>query len=273
MTQLILDLQRGFHQGLSASLRAADSPDGGMALLLLLGFSFLYGVFHTLLPGHQKAVIGAYFLSENARYGQGFLAGLLFSVFHAVPVIALVLLLRLALEVTAGQTLNQTTVLTQTVSAWGVLAVAFVLFVLKLKDIGELRRRSALARVRRRLGFDLHDRIETAYEPVPWRRFVPFLFFAALLPCPGTILVLLFSLSLGALGLGLAAVAAITLGMAATLTVLALAIIAAKRTGGGIARRRTGGWVGVFLLEVVGLVILAAFAFLLIPFDGAARLG
>lgn len=270
MTEAILDLQREFHQGLSASLRAAMGPDGGLALTFLLGFSFLYGVFHTLLPGHQKTVIGAYFVSENARYGQGFLAGALFAVFHAASAVGVLLLIRLVLKVTAGQSLAQATLLTQTVSAWGVLVVALVLFGFKLKDIGELRRRAALGRMRRRLGFDLHERLETAFEPVPWRRFLPFLFFAALLPCPGTLLVLLFSLSLGALGLGLASVAAITLGMSATLTALALAVIAAKRTGGGLARRRTEGWVGVFLLETLGLVALVVFAFFLIPFDGNA---
>lgn len=273
MTETILELQKQFHEGLSASLRAALAPDGGWALLLLLGFSFLYGVFHTVLPGHQKTVIGAYFVSENARYGQGFLAGALFAVFHAVSAVGVLLLIRLVLRFTAGQSLSQASALTQLVSAWGILIVAVALFLLKLRDIGELRRKAALAKMRRRLGFDLHERLETAYEPVPWRRFLPFLFFAAVLPCPGTLLVLLFSLSLGALGLGLASVAAITLGMAATLTALALMVIAAKRGGRGLARR-TEGWVGVFLVEVLGLVVLVAFAFLLIPFDGSAgRIG
>jgi len=273
LTETILELQRQFHQGLSASLRAAQAPDGGFALFLLLGFSFLYGVFHTLLPGHQKAVIGAYFVSENARYAQGFLAGALFAVFHAVSAVGVLLLVRLGLQFSAGQSLTQATMLTQTVSAWGILLVATVLFLMKLKDIGELRRRSVLAKMRRRMGFDLHDRLETSYEPVPWRRFLPFLFFAALLPCPGTLLVLLFSLSLGALGLGLASVAAITLGMAATLTALALAIITAKRSGRGLTRRNEG-WAGVFLLEVLGLLIMVVLAFILIPFDGSmARVG
>ena len=272
MTEWILDLQKHFHEGLSASLRAALAPDGGVALGLLLAFSFLYGVFHTLLPGHQKSVIGAYFVSENARYGQGFLAGGLFAIFHAMTAITVLLVIRLGLHFTAGQSLSQATTLTQTVSAWGILVVAFVLFIMKVKDIGELRRQAALGRMRRRLGFDLHQRLETAYEPIPWRRFIPFIFSAALLPCPGTLLVLLFSLSLGALGLGLASVAAITLGMAATLTALALAVIAAKKKGRGLAGR-SEGWVGVFLLEVAGLVLLVGFAFLLIPFDGSGRIG
>lgn len=272
MTEIILSLQRQFHEGLSASLRAAQAPDGGWALLLLLGFSFLYGVFHTLLPGHQKTVIGAYFMSENARFGQGFLAGGLFAVFHAVSAISILLLIRLGLHLAAGQSLNQATVLTQTVSAWGILGVALVLFILKLRDIGELKRQASLGRVRKLMRFDLHDRIETAYEPVPWRRLLPFLFFAAVLPCPGTLLVILFSLSLGALGLGLASVAAITVGMAVTLTALALVVIAAKRTGKGGAAR-ANGWLGMFLLEVLGLVLLVGFAFFLIPLGPGTNLG
>jgi len=272
MTEFILEMQKHFHDGLTASLRAAQAPDGGLALLLLLGFSFLYGMFHTLLPGHQKAVLGAYFLSENARYGQGFLAGGLFAVFHAFTAIGILLIFRVILHFTAGQSLSQATIVTQTFSAWGILIVAFVLFLMKLRGIGELRRRAALGRVRRRLGFDLHERLETAYEPVPWRRFLPFLFFAAVLPCPGTLLVLLFSLSLGVLGLGLASVAAITLGMAATLTALAVAVIASKRSGRAQVKR-SEGWIGIFLLEIIGLVLLVGFAFLLIPFDGNARIG
>ena len=272
MTETILVLQRQFHDGLSASLRAAQAPDGGWALLLLLAFSFLYGVFHTLLPGHQKTVIGAYFMSENARYGQGFLAGGLFAVFHALSAVTILLIIRLGLHFTAGQSLNQATLWTQTASAWGILLVAFVLFVMKLRDIGELKRQAALGRMRKQMRFDLHQRLETSYDPVPWRKLIPFLFCASILPCPGTLLVLLFSLSLGALGLGLASVVAITLGMAVTLTVLSLLVIAAKRTGRGMANQTTG-WAGVFALEVLGLVLLVGFAFLLIPIGPSGSLG
>jgi len=142
MTEAILELQRQFHQGLSSSLRAAMGPDGGLALTFLLGFSFLYGVFHTLLPGHQKAVIGAYFVSENARYAQGFLAGALFAVFHAASAVGVLLLIRLVLKFTAGQSLAQATAFTQTVSAWGILVVALVL-------LHGLRELSGYARRRR----------------------------------------------------------------------------------------------------------------------------
>jgi len=63
-------------------------------------------------------------------------------------------------------------------------------------------------------------------------------------------------------------VGAMTLGMAATLTVIALSVIAAKRSGRGLAKRAEG-WAGLFLVEILGLVVLVVFAFLLIPPTGS----
>lgn len=259
MIEFIADLQRQFQSALSASFRAAQGPDGGTALLLLLLFAFLFGAFHTLMPGHQKVILGSYFLSENARYGQGFLAGGLFAVFHGITTVTVLFVFWGALHLAAGESVAQTTALTQTLSAWGLLAVGLILLVWKLKDTGRLRRLAALDRVRRRLGFDLHERIATAYEPLPWKKFLSFLFLAALFPCPPSLFVLFFGLRLGALNLGLAAVAAISLGMAATLTSLALVAIASKK-----AITHTN-WFWTFSAEIAGLVLMVALAFFLIP--------
>jgi len=266
LMQSLVSVLKELYGALYNTLRAAQGTDPGWALVWLIGLSFAYGVLHVMLPGHQKAVIGAYFLSENSRYGQGFLAGGLFAVFHALSATLLPFLLRLILQLTFGQTSQLSSRLTQTVAVAGILLVALILFVFKLKDIPELRRRALLGRMRRRMGFDLHERLETAYEPIPWRKLLPFLFFAAILPCPDTI-IFLAALSRGAIGPGLSAVVAMTLGMTVTLTAIALSVIAAKRTGRGLARR-TEGWVGVFLVEVAGLLVLVAFAFLLLPLAG-----
>lgn len=267
----LLDVLRSLYQTLYHSLRFAQTDGGFWAVAVLAGLSFAYGVLHILLPGHQKTVIGAYFVSENSRYAQGFLAGGLFAVFHGLSATVFPLVLHVALQWTMGQTNQVGAQIAQTVSVVGILVVAGLLFLLKLRGIPELRRKAALVTMRRRLGFDLHDRLETAYEPVPWRRLLPFLFFAAILPCPDTI-VFLAALSLGAVGPGLVAVGAMTLGMALTLTVVALTVIAAKRSGRSLGRRPLG-WVGAFALEVAGLVVLVLFALLLLPVAGNTRLG
>lgn len=266
----LVSILKGLYETLYPVLKAAQGADPGLAVLVLVGLSFTYGVLHILLPGHQKAVIGAYFLSENARYGQGFLAGGLFAIFHAMSATLLPFALRAVFQLSFGKTSQLVGHLTTLVAVVGIFVVALVLFLLKLKAIPELRRRAALGTMRRRMAFDLHERLETTYEPIPWRKLLPFLFFAAILPCPDTI-IFLGALSRGAIVPGLAAVAAMTLGMTATLTIIALSVIAAKQGGRGVARRRGGG-LGSFFLDMAGLLVLVASAIILLLIDGSAPL-
>lgn len=65
--QGMLDLQRGLHQDLAQAVRALSDQGGtepaggfGVAALTLLLFSFGYGVFHAVGPGHGKAVIATH---------------------------------------------------------------------------------------------------------------------------------------------------------------------------------------------------------------------
>jgi len=264
----LADLQRGFQEGMSSALHASADPNGGWALLLLLGFSFLLGLFHTLLPGHQKAIIGAYFASENARYSQGFVVGVLFAALHAGLAITILSVVYFVLQFSAGQSYREISAWTQTVSAWGIIAFGVVLFATKMAKLGEVHRLAELERVRRRLGFDLHDRLEASFEPIPWRRLLPFLMLAALAPCPFSILVLFLALNLGVFALGVAAVVAISVGMAFTLTGISLGVIALKRQGRRLGTRAPGR-AAVFLLEALSLVVLVAFALLLLPAAGA----
>ena len=260
----LIDLQHQFQNSLTDSLRASMGPEGMSALGLLLVFSFLYGVFHTLLPGHQKSIVSAYFLSENARYGQGLLVGVLFAVLHASVAIGALVLVRLVFHLSAAQSLHNATWWTQTLAAWGVIGVGIALFATKMAGLGEVKRLADLERVRRLLGFDLHDRLESSYEPIPWNRFLPFLFFTAIMPCPGTVMVLLFSLSLGAFSLGLASVAAISMGMAFTLSAISLGIIWMKKRGRRFTNRAPGRAM-VFFIEAVSLGVLVGFALFLLP--------
>jgi ABC-type nickel/cobalt efflux system permease component RcnA len=258
----LIAILKSLYGALYHSLRDAQGTGGLTALAVMSGLSFAYGVLHILLPGHQKAVISAYFLSENARYGQGLLVGLLFAVIHAISAVLLPLILRLILKMTMSGVTQFTGRQMQLFAVVGITLMAALLFAWKLKEVPELRRLAHLTRVRRELGFDLHDRLETAYEPIPWKRLLPFIFFAALLPCPDTI-IFMASLAVGAWGPGLAAVLAMSLGMALTLTIIALVVIVSKRSGRALARG-SQGWVGVFTIEMAALVVLVLFALLLL---------
>jgi ABC-type nickel/cobalt efflux system permease component RcnA len=65
----LLAKQSEFYREISSAIRASKSD--GSAVWTLLGISFAYGIFHASGPGHGKAVISSYLVSnqETARRG------------------------------------------------------------------------------------------------------------------------------------------------------------------------------------------------------------
>lgn len=63
--------QRAFHEELTQSLRAITEGGGLVAGLGLVSASFLYGVFHAAGPGHGKAVLTTYLLTNRTLVRRG----------------------------------------------------------------------------------------------------------------------------------------------------------------------------------------------------------
>ena len=71
LRRLIAEIQarvgREINTSLSALKSAENSPDAMRVWAIALGLAFLYGVFHTIGPGHGKAVVISYFLSGAGK--------------------------------------------------------------------------------------------------------------------------------------------------------------------------------------------------------------
>src|SRR5262245_15778525 len=84
----ILAKQAEFYRMLSGLLRAAKAD--GSAAYTLLGFSFLYGVFHAAGPGHGKAVISSYLVANNETWRRGIVLSFASAMLQAFTAIAIV---------------------------------------------------------------------------------------------------------------------------------------------------------------------------------------
>jgi ABC-type nickel/cobalt efflux system permease component RcnA len=65
----LLVKQVEFYQKLAGTIRAAKTD--GSAVWLLMGISFLYGIFHAAGPGHGKAVISSYLVANEETWKRG----------------------------------------------------------------------------------------------------------------------------------------------------------------------------------------------------------
>lgn len=219
----LLDFQREANRTIAQQMRAIRDGTTTGPLLAGLALAFLYGALHAAGPGHGKLVVVSYFLARHARVGRGLLMGAQIAVMHVLSAVVIVVfadfLLRRGLGGAPAETLE-------------VRVASYALILL----IGL----AMLARgVRRARVASTHDRHDHACGcgARPGESGLLSLG-VGLVPCTGSLLILLYSMANGILAAGIALVAMIALGMAVTMGALGLASVLARRL---VAGRISGG--------------------------------
>ncbi len=95
---------------------------------------------------------------------------------------------------------------------------------------------------------------------------LPAIVISAVVPCPGSAMILIFALSLGVVSLGLYAVVLFSVGMAVTLTAVSVVAVLSKRAVLGAFDGRLGEVLHVGIEGVAGMVMIAFGLGLLLPF-------
>ncbi|BCP55055.1 nickel/cobalt efflux system [Kaistia sp. 32K] len=91
--------QSVFYRDLTSALM--QLTQSGHAATVLIGLSFLYGIFHAVGPGHGKAVISSYLLATGDRLKRGVVISFASALAQAVTAILVVSIGTLVLNVTA----------------------------------------------------------------------------------------------------------------------------------------------------------------------------
>lgn len=191
------------------------------ALGVLLALAFAYGVVHALGPGHRKVIVFTLYLARRAPWWEPLAMGTLLAALHGGTAVVLLLVFHQAKGALSVATHLPALVL-EGLSYSLLVVLALVLWVQAWK---EARNPPTTGDQSRGLGA---------------------LLLSGLYPCPGALLILIFSLSQDILTMGILAVGAMSLGMA--LPIVAFAYLGwAGRTGllslfrGQEARWRQGG--------------------------------
>jgi ABC-type nickel/cobalt efflux system permease component RcnA len=287
VTGWLLAQQAQFYRQLAALIRAAKAD--GSAVVLLLGVSFLYGVFHAAGPGHGKAVISSYLVANNETWRRGIVLSFASALLQAMTAIALVGVAAVLIGTTA-RTMGSAVRIIELASYALIAAIgARLLWVKGLALLAALRAAAPQpiaipspasvppggthAPHHDHAAHDCGPGCGHAHGPVPaelagrggWQRGLAAIVAVGLRPCSGAILVLVFALAQGLFWAGVASTLLMSIGTALTVAAIATLAVGARGLAGRLAQARPGGGtIAVRGLEVLASALVLAFGLMLL---------
>ncbi len=281
----ILARQSEFYLALKDAVKQVENNP--TALILLLGLSFAYGVFHAAGPGHGKVVLTTYLFASGATARRGALLALIAAMVQASVAVILIGIAAVALNLTA-MAITQTAQLLELGS--------YVLFVLlggwlllrAWRGTAEQIRAGAASQPHVHSDHeDHHDHdhdhdhghhhdhhhegscgcghshapsVETVEQVKGLRGMVLAVLSMGLRPCSGALIVLVFALSQKVFWAGILAAYAMGLGTGLTIAILALVAVYARSFSQGLVSRGLSSqwvnWFGIVLLAAGGVIVM-----------------
>ncbi|MCP5366572.1 MAG: nickel/cobalt transporter [Hyphomicrobiales bacterium] len=273
--------QRDLQRDLAAAVRGLRRADSWAAAWTLVVVSFLYGVFHAAGPGHGKAVISTYILTQGADLRRGL--GLTWASSMVQGLTAVILVLGLVSLLGWSRRDAGGAVGTLETASFALVALAG----LWLAGRGGLRLwRGRMAPHGHEhghghdhahghaqgdhCGHDHGPTLEQMRRAGSLRAAVPIVLSIGLRPCSGAFLVLLIAESMHQRLAGLAAVLAMSAGTASTISVLAAGVRYARALPALVVRLddRRAALAGNLLAVLGGLLIAALGAVLFLAAGG-----
>jgi ABC-type nickel/cobalt efflux system permease component RcnA len=209
----VLTFQREANRAISAQMRAIRDGTTTKPLALGLLLAFAYGAVHAAGPGHGKLVVVSYFLSREARVGRGLLMGAQIALMHVLSAIVIVVFADLLLRKGFGGAPSE-------VPAVRLVSYGLILTI----GLAMLWRAVRRARAPTHHEHDAQCGCGARHDESGLLSLG-----VGLVPCTGSILILLYAMANGILPAGLLLVGMIALGMAVTMGALGLASVFARR--------------------------------------------
>jgi nickel/cobalt transporter (NicO) family protein len=254
VSKRIIPIQRKLNKKITYLSKRIETDKKFM--LLLIFFSFIYGLIHAIGPGHGKFIISSYFLSKKAKPIEAVLSGFVIAFTHGLSAIVIILVIFLILHLPVLSSLTNTTRVISIISYMLITGIALILFIKAIVD--------AIRNNQSYLSEDEPAKNKNKFSKLP--AFLPISFITGLIPCPGAATIILFSLSTGAFMVGALAIFAMSFGMGIMISLFAVAALYAQK---GIMKSISGKQaiqfkiiiglrlIGAFMLFFIGLLLLS----------------
>ena len=187
-------LQIQFRENLATAFTNKDSQTKIQTILFAIGISFVYGIAHASGPGHRKTIIFSLFLANKTLWWEPFFAGFLSALIHTGAGAVIIL----AVSLIRGALTNSTT--SDIILAW--IDGITLCLLLVISSILIVRTMYKL----------FHTKLYKKNQQEQTKSKYGIIILASLVPCTGTIMIVLFSMYIDALALGILALIGIAIG-------------------------------------------------------------
>lgn len=226
-----------------------------IAFLTLMLFSFLYGLVHAAGPGHGKALVSSYFLSGGGSYGKAAGVSLAIGGVHTLSAFVLTALVYYVFQVALAGLVENAGDFTGKISGGIILLIVSYMIARKYLAARKKKRvtgwsaaphASACGCGACKTGDDVTD--------------LGVVLAAGIIPCPGTVTIFMFTLSLGMVATGLAAALFMSLGMSLIIFLAAILAVGVRKRMENRFRKLAlyGEYAGYAVIFILGLTLLAA---------------
>ncbi len=230
-----------FTQKIKTLIKDIKEENSIAKISLLLCFSFIYGLFHALGPGHGKTLVGSYFMANGGNWYKALIMSLRIGVIHVVGAFLLVLISVYLIETFVSKVLNDITIYASYISAIIIIFIAMWMLIKKI-DIKKLSHSHSCSCC------------SCSSKSQHWAVAIA----AGIVPCPGTIVIFIFTFALGNYFIGFLSAIAMAFGMS---TVIFISSIFAQFLRTNISKN----FQNIFLtLEYLAIFIMIALGIMLI---------
>lgn len=247
---------RTLTEKIHASLVEAQENPSFASIGAILLFSLLYGILHAAGPGHGKTLVAGYFSSNERSYARGGLVALLIATTHVVSAFAITLILYWFVHTMFSQTIQDVSL--YATKASGVIILLIALYLARQKWLYYRPKPKVMTfsvSAPHASSCGCHSCKTTANSTD-----LMLILGAGIIPCPGTVVVFLFTISMGMIWLGALSAVVMSLGMGLTIALTASLGTALRRRSGTFGEKalRTVDILGIGVMTLAGAFLIAS---------------
>jgi len=245
---------RTLTEKIHATLIEAQEHPNVHTIGAILLFSLLYGILHAAGPGHGKTLVASYFSVNERSYGRGIGIALLIATTHVISAFAITMILYWFVHTMFSQTIQDVSL--YATKASGVVILTIALYLARQKwnfyrqKPAAMRFSTAAPHVS---SCGCHSCKTTANSTD-----LMLILGAGIVPCPGTIVVFLFAISMGMIWLGAVSAMVMSLGMGMTIAITAALGTALRKKGSSYGNK------ALKIIDILGVAIMFSASLLLI---------